>query len=465
MAQLGVGIERNANYAEIGDGPFATNPFSGRLGEFGSAACYLTPVLAPQHQNCIFHWIDIALQLVRREQIALPRAAYCLAMPMIAGFLATNALEGQYDDPMDLGEGPAGADPEISYAIAFATVAEHLFGRSLQSETLRYLDDREDGDGKSRAVVWGRNAGHKILALRQADGSDPGLANYNLGRYTRLNHVMRWVSPSPNESRVPDLASRMYSLGISPGHGQIRPWTVNSGSRFRSGIFHNPASPEFAEDFDLLRSVGGVNSRVRTADQTRSILFWQGGPRGLTVSGHFLLIAIQALQDRGLDFLNLARAFALLGAAQCDASIHAWDSKYFFDVMRPETAIRIYADGYSNPDSRVLADRDWCSAIATPEYPSYISAHSAIGATVTELIKLLTGSDQIRLEQESPDHIDLPSLKGHRRQWSSLTQIAEESGFSRIFGGVNWKIDHDHAMEAGRSLARNAFDTFLQPRI
>lgn len=464
MSQLGAGIESGANHAICADANVAINPFKGVLGEFGNATCYLTPILAPQNQNSIFHWIDIALQQVRREQLALPRAAYCLAMPMIAGFLAANAMEQRYDDPMNLGEGPAGADPEISYAIAFAAVAEQLFGRSLQSEISGFLEGFEDGDGKSLAVTWGRAAGQKILAVRKGDGSEPSLANYNLGRYSRLNHTLGWVPTNPNERKLADLNSR-FSLGLSPGHGRIRPWTIRCGSRFRSGIYHNPASPEFAEDFDLLRSVGGVNSGVRTADQTRSILFWQGGPWGLTISGHFLLIAIQALQDRGLDFLSLARAFALLGAAQCDASIHAWDSKYFFDVIRPEAAIRFHADGCSNPDSRVSADRDWCSCITTPEYPSYISAHSAIGATVVQLIKLLTGSDRIRLEQEPPDHIVWPSLKGHGRQWSSLTQIAEESGLSRIYGGVNWKIDHDHAMAAGQSIARNAFDTFLQPRI
>lgn len=465
MSQLGAGIGENSSSRPGTEAYFETNPFPGVPGEFGSPACYLTSVLTPRNQNSIFHWIDIALQQVRREQLALPRAAYCLAMPMIAGFLAANAIGRQYDDPMGLGEGPAEADPEISYAIAFATVAEQLFGKSIRSEILRFLSGFEDGDSKSQAVTWGQVAGQKILAMRNGDGSDPSLANYNLGRYTRLNHALSWVTTSPNENPVPDLASRMFALGLSPGHGRIRPWTVSSGSRFRSGIFHNPAGPEFAEDFDLLRSVGGVNSRVRTPDQTRSIMFWYGGPWGLTISGHFLLIAIQVLQDRGLDFLSLARAFALIGAAQCDASIHAWDSKYFFDVIRPEAAIRIYADGYANPDSRVSADRDWCSCLVTPESPSYVSAHSAIGSAVAELLKLFTGSDQIRLEQEPPDHIVWSSLKGHRRQWTSLTQIAEESGFSRVFGGVNWKIDHDHAMAEGQSLARNAFDTFLQPRI
>ena len=40
------------------------------------------------------------------------------------------------------------------------------------------------------------------------------------------------------------------------------------------------------------------------------------------------LTANGVMQGRGLDFLDTARAFVLLGMTQGDAAINAWNSKY-----------------------------------------------------------------------------------------------------------------------------------------
>ena len=233
---------------------------------------------------------------------------------------------------------------------------------------------------------------------------------------------------------------------------------MTSGPQFRASDFYDPASPEFAEEFDTIRRLGGADSTIRTADQSEIALFWEDGPWGITPPGHFIYIAMQLLQDRSLSFIELARAFALIGMTQCDASICAWDTKYHYDVLRPESAIRVRAPKFGNPDPRVARQANWRSYIPTPEFPSYTSGHSTFGAAAVEMIALIHGRDDISFSGRSPDEVLWPpQLAGVTRHWTSLSHMAEENGLSRLYGGVHWAIDNTEAMQAGRAIARQAF--------
>ena len=228
--------------------------------------------------------------------------------------------------------------------------------------------------------------------------------------------------------------------------------------------FYEPESPEFAEEFDTIRRLGGADSPVRTADESEIALFWEDGPRGITPPGHFLYIAMQLLQGRGFSFIELARAFSLIGMTQCDASICAWDNKYHYDILRPESAIRARAPALDNPDPRVVRQPGWRSYIPTPEFPAYTSGHSTFGAAGAEMIALILSRDDIAFSGRSPDEVLWPQLQGVTRHWTSLSDMADENGMSRIYGGVHWDIDNTEALKAGRSIARQAFRSTFPAR-
>ena len=164
---------------------------------------------------------------------------------------------------------------------------------------------------------------------------------------------------------------------------------------------------------------------------------------------------MQVMQDRSFDFLEMARAFALIGATQADASINAWDNKYHHDVVRPETAMCFRDIG--NPDPRVARVKGWMSYIPTPNFPAYTSGHSTFGAAGAEMTRLLIGTDTVSFSHESPDQVLWPSLTGKSRSFTSLSQAEHENGWSRLYGGVHWKADHDAATKAGYAIARQAF--------
>jgi hypothetical protein len=430
---------------------------AGCAANFGSKSSYLTPILKPENQNTVYHWVDVVMQQVRDQRIAPPRAAYNFAMPMAAGFLAANGIAQAYDEPFGIGPGPKGANPEVAYGVAFGIAAAEAFQQPFVMERMAFKKRFPDGEAKRLGVEWGRKVGKAVVRMRTRDGAEANKVNFYLGRYPRRKDSLKWTPSGPFYSAVPGPAFDTFTRPLFPGAGLIKPWTMTSHDQFRSGEFYDPKSPEFAEEFEMIRTLGGADSTLRTEDQSEIALFWEDGPWGITPPGHFLLIAIQVLQNKNLSFIEQARAFALLGMTQADAACNAWDIKYHYDIVRPETAIRTRAPSFENPDPRVALQRNWRSYIPTPEFPAYTSGHSTFGAAGVEMTSLLLGTSQVTFSHESPDQVLWPQLKGRRRTWTDLNQAADENGMSRLYGGVHWRLDHTAAMTAGRGIARHAF--------
>ncbi len=425
----------------------------------GHRSSYTSQILKPQNRNTVFLWVDAALQQVRDQRVLTPRAAYNYGLATAAGFLAANGIVQAYDEPFGIGQGPRGADPEVAYGIAFATAAAEAFQQPFLFERIGFLSRFPDGEAKSLGAEWGRAAGRRALDMRTDDGSEPSEVNYYLGRYRRRADSLRWSPTGPFYGASPGPAFASFDRCLYPGHGKIRPWTMKSGPQFRVTGFYDAASPEFAEEFDTIRRLGGMDSSVRTADESEIALFWEDGPWGITPPGHMIYIAMQLLQDRGLSFIELARAFALIGMTQCDASICAWDNKYHYDILRPESAIRVRAPALRSSDPRVALQPGWRSYIPTPEFPAYTSGHSTFGAAAAEMIALLLGRDDVAFSGRSPDEVLWPQLQGVTRSWTSLSHMADENGLSRLYGGVHWAIDNDQGLKSGRALARHAFNS------
>ena len=436
-----------------------------RVATFGHPSSYATQVVQPRNWNTVFHWVDVALQQVRDQRVLVPRAAYNFGLAMSAGFLAANGIVQAYDEPFGVGAGPRDADPEVAYGMAFATAAAEAFQQPFFFERMAFLSRYPASEAKTLGAEWGRAVGRYVIKMRVDDGSEPSEVNYYLDRYEKRSDALRWLPTGPFYGAQPGPAFSSFDRGLYPGQGQIKPWTMASGSQFRPASFYDPASPEFAEAFDMTRRLGGVDSTVRTADESEIALFWEDGPWGVTPPGHFVCVAMQILQERDLSFIELARAFALIGMTQCDASICAWDCKYHYDIVRPESAIRVRAPEFENPDPRIAQEPGWRSYIPTPEFPSYTSGHSTFGAAAAELIALVYGRDDVVFSGQSPDAVLWPQLNGVTRRWTSLSHMAEENGMSRLYGGVHWEMDHTAAMKAGRAIARQAFRTTFPAKV
>src|SRR5207248_3199095 len=98
--------------------------------------------------------------------------------------------------------------------------------------------------------------------------------------------------------------------------------------------------------------------------------------------------ARQISAAQGQTLSQNARTFALLAMAIGDASIAAYDNKYYYNFWRPVTAIRA---GGIDGNSRTDADPDWLPLITTPAFPSYASAHATLSGAAREVLERLFG--------------------------------------------------------------------------
>ncbi len=426
---------------------------TGCAAPFGSQQSYLTQYVGAASVNAIHFWTDVALQAVRDQLMPPPLTTRGLAMGHVAGFLAANSAQPKFGT--EISARLHGIDPEVAYGAAFsAAIAEH-FQQPFVFDRSRFFNFFPDSDAKTRAIAFGDKVGQYVVANRTNDGAEPSKVNFYLNRYPRREDVLRWSPTGPFYDAGEGPAFRpTFARGLLPGFGAVKPWTMASPEQFGAEPFLDPRSPEFAEQFAEVKALGGSKSHVRTPDQSQISVFWEDGPWGASPPGHFTLIAMQILQNTQLSFVDLARAFALMSMAQADSAIAVWHSKFHYDVIRPETAIRFRANAFGNSDPRVQTDPSWKSYIPTPPFPSYVSGHSAFGASAMRVLEKTIGTNNVTFEGPAADPVIWPKhLAGVRRRWTSLWQAAEENGLSRIYGGVHWRIDNDVALRMGREIA------------
>ena len=398
--------------------------------------------------DVVIDWNNVLLDIIRAEPENPPRATRALAMMHTAMYDAVNGIEQAYKPYLITEHAPPGASPEAAAAVAAYTVLMALYPQHSQD-----LDDALDkslaavppGASKSEGQDWGRYCAEQILALRDNDGADANVPYQPSGQFGR------WQPTPPN-----------FAPALLPQWPYVTPFCMISGDQFRVEPPPPFTSTEYALAFNEVKALGEVLSVTRTADQTEIAYFWEDGPGSVTPPGHWQVITQQIADMLGNTMFENARLFALLSIIQADAAIVSWDNKYFYDHVRPYTAITQEADLDGNPAT--AADPTWFNLVPTPPFPTYTSGHSTFSSASSKILGLFFGRDDIAFSAPSPDPNLWPAqLTGVVRSWDSLSQASEEAGQSRIYGGIHWQYDNTKGLESGGALAEYVFENCLTP--
>jgi hypothetical protein len=238
-------------------------------------------------------------------------------------------------------------------------------------------------------------------------------------------------------------------IALFPGLGSATGFAVDP-TTYR---LHGPdplTSDEYARDLEYLESVGSLDSRTRTADQTEMAKFWFEDFPVL------IQIANDVIERRRLDPWDAARTFALMHLAIVDAGIACFRAKCRFRFWRPYTAIRRASED-GNPAT--TPDTAWLPLLWTPPeapqptflippIPDYPSAAATVASAAAEVLATLLGDEQ-RIEATSP------FLPGATRRYSSFGQVAEEAGMSRVYGGIHFLRAVRDGWQLGRAVGRD----------
>lgn len=275
-----------------------------------------------------------------------------------------------------------------------------------------------DGTAKTNGIFTGQAYAAAMIANRASDGAFDSIA------YTPSGLPGRYALTPPG-----------FGPPIFPQWRNVDPFLLNNPDQFRASPPPALGSQAYADAFNEVKALGSATSAIRTADQTAAAQFW-GTANGST----YMRLGLEISADEGLSTFDNARLFALLGTGIADTLITLWDAKYHYDAWRPVTAIQNAGlDG--NPLTE--ADPGWQSLIVAPAHPSYISAHSALGAMVTGILLDTIG-----------DEAFCSTIGPNTRCWSSLDAISLDGSNSRVWGGIHFSYDRDAGLAAGTRIAR-----------
>lgn len=386
----------------------------------------------------ITDWNSILLDTVRTAGTAPPIAARNMAMVHTAIYNAVNSIDRSHSFYKTQLEAPAGASQEAAAAAAANRVLNSLYPtqkEKFEAMLTASLAKIPNNQAKTDGIAVGVSAADQIIALRSKDGAN------EIVNYTPTTNPGDWVPTPP-----------AFANGLLPQWPKVDCFAMTNGSQFLPPGPPSLDSAEYAEEVNFVKEIGKKDSLTRTADQTAIANFWANGTGTFTPPGHWNQIAEEASQLSENSLEENARIFAMLNIGLADAGICAWDAKYEYNLWRPITAIQ-QADKDNNSDT--LTDANWQPLLTTPPFPEYISGHSAFSGAGEAILSHFFGEDFCFADAGDP------SENGSLRKFNSFRNAADESGMSRIYGGIHFMSANQDGLKAGRDVGNYVVQNFL----
>ncbi len=220
-------------------------------------------------------------------------------------------------------------------------------------------------------------------------------------------------------------------------------------------------SAQYAANFAQVRDVGRLDSMVRTADQTQLARLVAGvnyrpGPFAL-----WNMVARGIAESRQLSLSDTARLFALLNVSMHDGLQTSHSSKFIYDLWRPVTAIINATDDANTATS---ADTTWTPLLTTPPYPSHSSNVACIGTSAARALARALGGNQVNFDVTWTWTGAAGAGANVTRPYSAFSQLADEAGMSRVYGGIHFEFEIHASTVACTQVADYIFDNFMRPR-
>ena len=170
-------------------------------------------------------------------------------------------------------------------------------------------------------------------------------------------------------------------------------------------------------------------------------LTFSPGPRWLAVGDQVLK----------LEKSNLETAIFMtvkMGLALNDASVGCWNSKYYYNIERPQTYINRVIDPTWKPALYNPLNGDQG---ITPSFPAYPSGHATMGAAGAEVLGSVFGYAYTMTDR---CHETRSEFEGKPRTFGSFFEMAQENAWSRVPLGVHFRMDSEEGVRFGTNVGR-----------
>jgi hypothetical protein len=340
------------------------------------------------------------------------------AITQLAVFEAVNAIDKDFEPYLGTMTAPSGASPDAAAVAAAHAVLGNYFpgdASALDAAYAASLASIPNGSAKQEGIEVGETAAAALIALRTGDGSAPPEF------YSPTSSAPGAWQPTPS---CPPAGGTLLQWR------NLRPFAIERTDQFRSAPPPALTSQRYARGYNEVMRIGSIDSAFRPQDRANVARFYAAtAPVPVWNSA-----AAQVAVEQGRSMSENARALALMDVAIADASASVFDTKYFYDFWRPETAI--HASG----------DTTWKPYIVTPCFPSYGSAHASLSNAARKVLERLYG----------PRHhfitLSNPAVTGVILQYETFEQITHDINDARVYGGIHFRFDQETGGEQGRQV-------------
>ena len=382
--------------------------------------------------NVVTDWNVTTNALVAKDVGNNPRLR-TLAMVHVAMSDAINTVQNCYTRVVATVPLAPGASAEAAAATAARQILTQIYPEQKAKIDEAYaasLKAIPDGPAKTEGIKLGMEVADAVLAERANDGTN-----------------------APDTYR-PHAAPGAYvptTLPVWEQYARAKPWVLKSADQFRPGPPPALSSAEWARDYNEVKSLGGIKSAARTAEQTEAVKFWEN----VNFGGAWQASTRELAMKKEMPLAECARLFALLNMSLANAYIVNWDAKYFYNFWRPVTAIR---NGDQDGNDATERDAGWTSFNPTPMHPEYPS-QATINATIASAV-LESVFGPVKAIPFTATDVRDPKRTRH---FSSLADMAEEQKNVRVWGGVHYRFAIRTSEDVGRKVAAYMIENTLKP--
>jgi hypothetical protein len=375
---------------------------------------------------------------------------------------------------------PNEANKREAISHAAYTVLRVLAPQRRRALTERMAALGYDPNATSKPAELGRRAAYAVLAKFRDDGA---------------NEAGDFADDTGYMPRKPDVADAWQpiellgkrQLPMTPQWVRVTPFSLTRADEFRPVPPPAPASAEWSRQIDVLLQT----SATLTDAEKAAAEYW--GEWGSSPAPHLIELTKHVSNANDLRLDDDVKLFWLVSNTLLDASIATWDAKYFYDYVRPITAIRRLGEttitawkprsfsaalAYSTPGLISAANAeesvpagigqehaaDWEPYLPTPAFPSYVSGHSAFCAAWAHVMRLATGKPDLNLRATVRRlYVELRDLaRPAPLDYPTFDSAAEACGMSRIWAGIHWPADNERGRELGTKVADKVWQRYQQ---
>jgi hypothetical protein len=330
-------------------------------------------------------------------------------------------------------------DPQGSKAAAAATAAYRLLLTFYPSQAAT-LDPiygtwlANNGLTGNPGIEVGERIAGLYAGLRRSDPNPP-LPAFNGG-----------INPGEWRPTAPAFAAMAFEQ-----QAYFHPFALTGPARFRAPPPPALTSDKYTQDYNEVKAKGALTGSTRTAWETDTAWFWSDNPANIWFGG-LRAIAERRVPNTG----DRARLFALASMSVADAIISAWDSKRYYNLWRPITAIQ---EGDNDTNNATVGDPSWQPFLTTPPYPDYTSGANSVSGAVTKSLELFFGRDDLPITLTTT----APAAIKKQRTFSSFSAASQQVVYVRVLQGIHFRFADVQARAAARAVAEHAYDNYLRP--